>query len=146
MLGMIADQKANIILGAFLIFITVSQGILEKNSTFGTPIWILTGFFTVAALFSLMVIAPRFNNRKQPDKPNNLLFFGCFVGMSQEEYIEHLTDHLQDNTQARQMMMKDIYQLGMVLNKKYKNLRFSYLSLAIGIITSVCTFAILGLM
>ena len=143
MLGMIADQKANIILGAFLIFITVSQGILEKGSTFSTPIWILTSFFTFSALFSLMVIAPRFRNKQTETKPNNLLFFGCFVGMTQEEYIQHLDDHLQDNTQARILIMKDIYQLGQVLNKKYKNLRYSYLSLAIGIVVSVSTFAIL---
>jgi hypothetical protein len=146
MLGMIADRKANIILGAFLIFITLSQGILEKNTTFDTPIWILTAFFTAAALFSLMVIAPRFINKKQADKPNNLLFFGCFVDMSQEEYIEHLSDHLQENTMAREMMMKDIYQIGKVLNKKYKNLRYSYLSLGIGILGSVGAFAVVGLM
>ena len=64
--------------------------------------------------------------------------------MTQEEYIQHLDDHLQDNTQARILIMKDIYQLGQVLNKKYKNLRYSYLSLAIGIVVSVSTFAILS--
>ena len=142
MLGMIADQKANIILGAFLIFITVTQGILEKDSAFSLPVWMLTGFFTVAALFSLMVIAPRFRNKLKEAGPNNLLFFGCFVSMSQDEYIENLSDNLQNNTQARQLMMKDIYQLGQVLNKKYKNLRYSYTSLAIGIIASVSAFAL----
>lgn len=144
-LGMIADQKANIILGAFLIFITVSQGVLEKGSTFSIPIWILTGFFTFSALFSLMVIAPRFRPKRKASRPNNLLFFGCFVDMSQEEYIEHLNDHLQNNEQARLLVMKDIYQLGQVLSKKYKNLRYSYMSLAMGIAVSVSTFGILSL-
>ncbi|HHJ35784.1 MAG TPA: hypothetical protein ENJ87_08450, partial [Gammaproteobacteria bacterium] len=34
MLGMMADQKANIILGAFLIFITVTQSVLEKYNAY----------------------------------------------------------------------------------------------------------------
>lgn len=141
MLGMIADQKANIVLGAFLIFITVTQSLLEKDTSYNMPLWFLSGFFTLAALFSLMVIAPRFRNKATLSDSNNLLFFGSFVNMSQEEYIKHLNDNLQDNQQAHHMMMKDIYQLGQVLNKKYKNLRYSYLSLAIGIISSVLAYA-----
>ncbi len=142
-LGMIADQKANIVLGAFLIFITVTQSMLEKDTAFYIPILILSGFFTASALFALMVIAPRFRNRQAKSGPNNLLFFGCFVNMGQEEYIEHLNDHLQNNAQAHELMMKDIYQLGQVLNKKYINLRYSYTCLALGIISSVIGYAVL---
>ena len=142
MLGMIADQKANIILGAFLIFITVTQRMNSTSANFDTPLWMLTGFFTLSALFALMVIAPRFRN-KLPKSAGNLLFFGTFSQMGQDEYIKQLNDQLQDNEQARELMMTDIYQIGLVLDKKYKNLRFSYAALATGILSSVLTFSVL---
>ena len=144
MLGMIADRKANIVLGAFLIFITVTQKMADNNGL-ELPLWILTGFFTLSALFALLVIAPRFRNATKKPGAGNLLFFGTFANMGQEEYIEQLSNQLQDNEQARQLMMKDIYQIGQVLNKKYKNLRYSYASLALGITSSVLTFAIQNL-
>lgn len=146
MLGMIADQKANIVLGAFLIFITVTQGMLENYNQYNTPIWILSAFFTFAAIFSLLVIAPRFRNLKSDTKlPANLLFFGSFSSMTQDEYIHTLKDNLQNNEQARNLIMKDIYQIGKVLDKKYRNLKLSYISLGIGIVASAISLTLLQL-
>ena len=134
MLGMIADQKANIILGAFLIFITVSQSLLDKQQVIIPPLLILSVFFTLSAIFSLLVIAPRFRNPEPVNgQPHNLLFFGSFSAMQQDEFINTLTRSLQTNEQARQLIMKDIYQIGEVLQKKYLNLRLSYLCLGTGI-------------
>jgi hypothetical protein len=142
---MIADRKANIVLGAFLIFITVTQKMTDNSASLELPLWILTGFFTLSALFSLMVVAPRFRNTAKKTDSENLLFFGTFAGMAKEEYIERLNGQLQNNEQARHLIMNDIYQIGQVLDKKYKNLRYSYASLALGIIGSVLTFAIQNL-
>lgn len=144
MLGMIADQKANIILGAFLIFITVTQSFLEKYNMYDTPFWILSAFFTVSAIFALLVITPRFRSiNPKADRPDNLLFFGSFAAMPQSEYVDSLKDSLQNNEQARTMIMHDIYQIGMVLDKKYSNLRLSYISLGIGIVASAIMFTTL---
>ena len=146
MLGMMADQKANIILGAFLIFITVTQSVLEKYNMYNTPIWTLSAFFTLSAIFALLVIAPRFRSiNPKSARPSNLLFFGSFSILSQDEYIQTMKDNLQNNEQARSLIMKDIYQIGKVLDKKYTNLRFSYISLGLGIITSTMVFATLNL-
>ncbi len=142
MLGMIADQKANIILGSYLIFITVTQGILDKNELFSTPIWMLTIAYTLAAIFSLLVIMPRFRNKKSEsgDKFGNLLFFGGFVELTQDEYVKELSAKLQSNQNAHEMLMQDIYQIGQVLNKKYTNLRLSYGLLAAGVAVSFIAF------
>jgi len=105
MLGMIADQKANIILGAFLIFITVTQSMLEKYSMYNAPIWTLSAFFTLSAIFALLVIAPRFRSiNPKSARPANLLFFGSFSMLSQDEYIQTMTDNLQNNEQARSLI------------------------------------------
>ncbi|HHJ35509.1 MAG TPA: hypothetical protein ENJ87_07070 [Gammaproteobacteria bacterium] len=65
--------------------------------------------------------------------------------MSQEEYIHTLKDSLQDNEQARTLLIKDIYQIGIVLDKKYTNLRLSYITLGMGIVASTIVFATLNL-
>jgi hypothetical protein len=137
MLGMIADQKANIVLGAFFIFITVTQTMLKNHIQYDISIWILSVFFTVSAVFALLVITPRFRNPNPVyGLPSNLLFFGSFATMAQDEYVSALKAALQDNEQARTLIMRDIYQIGKVLDKKYVNLRLSYLSLGAGIIIS----------
>jgi hypothetical protein len=136
MMVMLADQKANITLGAYLIFLTITQSLLNENSQYVLPVWILTGFFTLTAIFSLRVIVPRLRYQSSADKPSNLLFFGSFLRLSKEEYIEQLSENLQNNTSARKLLMNDIYQLGGVLQKKYGNLRYSYLALGAGIVTA----------
>ncbi|MCK4742250.1 MAG: hypothetical protein KAT25_00370 [Sulfuriflexus sp.] len=143
MLGMIADQKANIILGSYLIFITVTQGILDKNELLNIPIWMLTIAYTLAAIFSLLVITPRFRDKKSESgvKYGNLLFFGGFAKLSQDEFITELSSKLQSNQAAHEMLMQDIYQIGQVLNKKYTNLRFSYGILAFGVFVSFVAFS-----
>jgi len=146
MLGMIADQKANIILGAFLIFITVTQSVLENHNQYGTSIWILSAFFTLSAIFALLVIAPRFRSlNPKTARPSNLLFFGSFSVMDQSDYVDALKENLQNNDQARNLIMKDIYQIGMVLDKKYTNLKLSYISLGIGIIASAISLTVIQL-
>jgi hypothetical protein len=146
MLSMIVDQKANIVLGAFFIFITVTQTMLKNHSQYDLSIWILSVFFTLSAIFALLVITPRFRKPKPVSGlPNNLLFFGSFATMAQEEYVNALKGALHDNEQARTLIMRDIYQIGKVLDKKYVNLRLSYLSLGAGIIISAISFSILHL-
>lgn len=146
MLGMMADRKANIMLGAFLIFITVTQKMAQDDLEVNLPIWVLTVFFTLSAVFALLVIAPRFRSHKGTSEQQNLLFFGSFTPMSQDDYIKTLSGQLQNNEQARELLMKDIYQIGQVLYKKYQNLRYCYACLGIGIVLSVLVFAWLQLM
>jgi len=147
-LGQIADQKANIVLGSFLVFITVTQNLMKTNVTLSVPIWVLTIGYTLAAVFALLVISPRFRDKSTPRgaTPANLLFFGSFVSLSQDEYIRQVNDHITTNADGRELLIKDIYQIGQVLQKKYTNLRLSYICLAGGIVSSLIAFIISGLM
>ena len=82
------------------------------------------------------------NLRPVSGPPNNLLFFGSFATMAQQEHVNALKGPLHDNEQARTLIIRDIYQIGKVLDKKYVNLRLSYLSLGAGIIISAISFSI----
>lgn len=143
-LGLIADQKANIVLGSFLVFSTITQGFLKDTGHLATPIWVLTIGYTIAAIFALLVIAPRFRDKKPAagSQPANLLFFGSFSSLTQDEYIRKIQDSMKNNTQAREMILKDIYQIGRVLQKKYRNLRLSYLFLAAGILAAMLSYSV----
>ena len=143
-LTMMADQKANIILGAFLIFITITQTILDKQDSTYIPVLVFSLFFILSAFFALLVIKPRFREKKAlpNSSPGNLLFFGSFLSLSQQEYIDTLNKELQNDTDAREMLMKDIYQIGEVLMRKYNNLRLSYLCLALSIASLLITMTV----
>jgi predicted permease len=143
-LSMIADQKANIVLGSYLVFLTVTQSLMKTNAELSLPIWVLTIGYTIAAVFALLVITPRFRDKsyRKGQVPGNLLFFGSFNNLSQEEYIDMLGKHLQSNEDARRLFMKDIYQIGQVLQKKYQSLRRSYLCLAAGIVAALIALTI----
>lgn len=143
-LGIIADQKANIVLGTFLVFLTVTQSLLKSDAALTVPIWILSVSFSMAAVFALLVITPRFRDKKT-DKhavPKNLLFFGSFHHLGQDEYVDMLYSHLKSDEEAHRLFIKDIYQIGQVLQKKYQNLRRSYVVLAAGIITAIIALSI----
>jgi len=54
----------------------------------------------------------------------------------------HLEGELQNNNQTTTLIMRDIYQIGKVPDKKLVNLGLSYLSLGAGIIVSAISFSI----
>ena len=147
-LGLIADQKANIVLGSFLVFVTVTQSLLKSNDNLSAPIWVFTIGYAIAAIFALLVIAPRFRDKKvsKNTPPANLMFFGSFSRLSQDQYLEQMKGNLKTNADAHAMMMKDIYQIGQVLQKKYRNLRLSYTCLAGGIVAAMIAFSVTSLM
>lgn len=139
-----ADQKANIVLGSYLVFLTVTQSLMKTNAELSMPIWVLTIGYSLAAVFALSVIAPRFRDksRRKGEEPANLLFFGSFHTLDQDEYVDLLDSKMQDDVSARRLFMKDIYQMGQVIQKKYQNLRRSYLCLAAGIIVAMAALLI----
>ena len=69
-------------------------------------------------------------------------FFGSFHHLGQDEYVDMLYSHLKSDEEAHRLFIKDIYQIGQVLQKKYQNLRRSYVVLAAGIITAIIALSI----
>jgi len=67
----------------------------------------------------------------------NPLFFGFFASFTQTAYTEFMMETVNSNEAARELMIIDIYQIGVVLKKKYQLLRYSYMLLAVGALLSV---------
>ncbi len=136
-----ADHKASILMGAtFVIFtITVSQA---RGET-GAPIalLILGGFAFLSAVCAVAAVLPAIRTPK--DVPLNLLFFGSFTQLGEEEFIDRITGRLASDDLIYRTMAEDIYQNGRILQrKKYRMLGWAYRIFLIGLVASASAFVI----
>ncbi len=104
--------------------------------------------FTVTSII-LSVLATRpnvtsgkFTKADVDNKKVNLLFFGNFHKMSLDEFQWAMNEMIGDKDYIYSSMTKDLYFLGLVLQRKYKILRWTYNIFMTGIIVSVIAFGI----
>ena len=72
----------------------------------------------------------------------NLLFFGNFHKMELKNFEEAIATMLKDKDYIYNSLTKDLYYLGVVLERKYRILRWTYTVFMTGIILSVIAFGI----
>ena len=88
------------------------------------------------------VTSGKFTKEDVKNKKVNLLFFGNFHKMTLQEYQWAMTEMLSDKDYIYSSMSKDLYFLGLVLQRKYSILRLTYTIFMTGIIVSVIAFAV----
>jgi predicted metal-dependent HD superfamily phosphohydrolase len=149
----IADTKANILLSVNAIIISlVLANLLTKldnpsNTYLIYPTFILILFSVASMILSVLATRPnvtsgKFTKEDVEQKRVNLLFFGNFHKMKLEEYEWALQELVKDKEYVYSSLTKDLYYLGLVLNKKYKILRITYNIFMLGMIISVLAFGI----
>jgi len=149
----IADTKANILLSVNAIIISLALSNLipkldnpsNAHLIYPTIIFII---FSVASMV-LAVLATRpnvtsgeFTKEDVTNKKVNLLFFGNFHKMKLSDYEWAIQELVKDKDYIYSSLTRDLYFLGLVLNRKYKILRWTYTIFMIGIIVSVIAFGI----
>ena len=152
-LSAIADTKSNILLSVSAIMMSIVLTTLvpklDKPDNYyliyPTAIFLFITVLTI--IFSILATRPKvtsgdFTKEDVADKKVNLLFFGNFYKMTLEEFQEGMFDVMGDYNYLYKSLMKDLYFLGIVLQKKYKLLRFAYTIFMIGIVVSVIAFVI----
>jgi len=149
----IADTKSNILLSVSAIMMSIVLTTLvpkldkPDNAYLIYPTAIFL-FVTVATIiFSILATRPKvtsgnFTKEDVANKKVNLLFFGNFYKMKLEEFQEGMFGLMNDYNYLYESLMKDLYFLGVVLQKKYRLLRIAYTIFMIGIIISVIAFVI----
>jgi len=70
----------------------------------------------------------------------NLMFYGNFHDMEEDEYVESLTTLMYQGDELYKTIAKDTYHLGKVIDRQYKFLRKSFSIFLIGIILAVIAF------
>lgn len=149
----IADTKANILLSVNAIIISlVLSNLVSKldnpsNQYLVWPTVIFAGFTVASIVLSVMATRPnvtsgKFTKEDVANKKVNLLFFGNFHKMKLDEFEWAMREMMQDKDYLYGSLTKDLYFLGLVLNRKYGLLRLTYTVFMIGIVVSVIAFAI----
>lgn len=147
----IADSKANILLSVNAIIISIALSTLipkldsPGNAHLIIPTFVLLLFSVISIIFAIMSTRPKvtsgtFTRKDIEDKKVNLLFFGNFHKMPIDEYLWAVNELMKDRDYLYNSMIRDLYYLGLVLDRKYKLLRITYMIFMIGIICSVFAF------
>ncbi len=147
----IADTKANILLSVNAIIISLALANLipkldaPSNRHLMIPSLVLVLFSVAAIILSIMSTQPNvtggeFTKDQVRKRKVNLLFFGNFFKMSYEKYQEAIDAVISDKDYVYTMLTKDLYLLGVVLKRKYKLLKITYIVFTVGIILSVIAF------
>lgn len=149
----IADTKANILLSVNAIIISVAlSNLLPKldnpsNDYLIFPSLIFMCFTVICIVLSVLATRPnvtkgKFTKEDVADKKVNLLFFGNFHQMKLNDFEWAMEEMMKDKEYLYGSLTKDLYFLGLVLNKKYNLLRITYSVFMIGIVISVLAFGI----
>ena len=149
----IADTKANILLSvnAIILSVVLSNLIpkLDNPSNFYLvyPSIIFILFTTVSMVLAVIATRPnvtsgKFTKEDVKQKKVNLLFFGNFHKMKLNEYEWAIDELIKDKEYVYRSLTKDLYFLGLVLNRKYNILRTTYTIFIIGIVVSIISFVI----
>jgi HD superfamily phosphodiesterase len=152
-LSEIADSKANILLSVNAIIISIALStIIPKLDSPGNvhlivPTFVMVLFSVISIIFAILSTKPKvtsgqFTRKDIEDKKVNLLFFGNFFKMPYEEYQWAVNEMLKDKEYLHNSMTKDLYYLGLVLERKYHLLRITYNIFMVGIIVSVVAFVV----
>lgn len=147
----IADSKANILLSVNAVIISVCLSVLvpkldaPKNSHLILPSFILLLSSVLTIVFAILSTKPNvtkttFTSQDIVNRKVNLLFFGNFQQMLFDDYQNAMRDLIKDRDYIYDSMVKDLYYLGKVLDRKYKLLSITYKIFMAGIIISVLSF------
>jgi hypothetical protein len=133
-LSAMADQKASILMGATFVIFTLSIGQVRGGEA-PLPLLILGAAAFFSAIFAVLAVIPAIKAPR--DAEPNLLFFGSFAQLGEDDYVARLTALLQSDDEVYRTMARDIYQNGCVLaRKKYRLLGYAYRIFLAGLVTS----------
>jgi hypothetical protein len=134
-LSQMADQKASILMGATFVIFTIAIGQSRGGETASLPLLLLGLFAFFSAVLAVLAILPATHSKATP-KPN-LLFFGSFTHLDEDEYVDRVLDLMEADERIYRTMLHDLYQNGAVLQrKKYRLLGAAYRVFLVGLTVS----------
>lgn len=141
-LSAMADTKASILMGATFVIFTITIGQVRDGGA-PLPLLILGGAAFFSAIFAILAVAPKVGGGGGGGDAGNILFFGVFTRMEEEEFVEAVTARLATEDSIYRTMARDIYQNGLVLQKKkYRMLACAYWAFVAGLIASCAAYVV----
>ena len=145
----LADNKANMMISINGIIISIIIASvapkLDANPWLGIPTTLFLLGTLVSIIFAIVAARPRVSSTPITlddlrHSEGNILFFGNFANMQESEFLEGMTEMIGDKTIVYESMIRNIYGLGAVLNKKFALLRIAYTSFMVALVLGVFSF------
>jgi len=148
-LSHLADNKANIMISINGIIISILLASISPKIDANPWLLLPTAFLLLGCLgsmvYAILAARPRVSSHVvslddvKSDR-SNILFFGNFVSLEEEDFVEGMKDLLTNTDRLYVNMIRDIYSLGGVLSKKFRLLRASYNIFMVGLVVGVMLF------
>ena len=147
----IADNKANMITAIcaaliFLIIALFSSGVSLHGSPvferleFVLPLGILLAFCCISAVCAILALKPKIIRTKNESR--SALFFSNYYRKSLAEYKTDMHKIMSSREAIYDHMLTDMYYNGLVLERKYELLGFSYTIFLLALVCSVSSYVI----
>jgi hypothetical protein len=141
-----SDNKANILISVNAIIISIILTVMlrrlevEPHLTLPTSLFLLTSLTTI--ILAILSTRPKVSTGlfKRDDilaRKVNLMYFGNFHKSTAEDYEWGMREMMTDPEYLYSSMIKDVYQLGGVLAKKFRLVNIAYTIFMFGLIISI---------
>lgn len=145
----LADNKANMMISINSIIISIILAAvapkLDANPWLLLPTLVLLIGNLVSIIYAIQAARPRIfhqviNLQDLHHSKGNLLFFGNFADLKEDDFARAMGELMEDKPLLYDTMIRNIYGLGSVLNRKFNLLQIAYTSFMVALILGVCSF------
>jgi hypothetical protein len=145
----LADNKANMMISINGIIISIIIAAvapkLDSNPWLLIPATIFLCGTLVSIVYAILAARPRVSTTEisledLESSEGNILFFGDFANLSQDEFTKGMLALMDDKTVVYETMIRNLYGLGSVLRKKFALLKGAYTAFMVALILGVTSF------
>lgn len=149
----IADNKANIIISINALVISSMVALIGYGSISNQldmqsfwmliPIILFVMMSLISTVLAVQAARPKIVGKsKDPHSVRSLIFFGSVSTFGKDEYVEGIKEAMKARDQIMDQMSSSLYYQSLVLNQKYRLLRYAYLVFMTGLTTGVLAFLV----
>lgn len=145
----LADNKANMMMSIngiiiSIIFAAVAPK-LDSNPWLLLPTTVFLIGNLISIVYAILAARPRVSSvpitlQDLQNSKGNILFFGDFANLPEDQYVEGIFDLIEDRSVLYEAMVRNLYGLGSVLRKKFALLQVAYTVFMIALILGVASF------
>ncbi|MDO5968205.1 DUF5706 domain-containing protein [Flavivirga aquimarina] len=141
-LNTMIDTKSNILISINALILSLILGtVMSQFSSDPHLIYpVVMILFTNLASITFAIFATRPELVHGKSEAKNLMFYGNFQDMEEDEYVKNITNLMNEGDELYKTIAKDTYYLGKTIDRKFKLLRKSFNIFLVGIILSVIAF------
>lgn len=124
-LSAMADQKAGFLIGGSVVLLGLVLGQISDGGSVALLAAGTTAILTLA--LSIVAVIPRFYRAATEHERPNLMFFGVFAQLEEDEFIDQVLELTATPGGVRRAFLRDIHQMGKGLNAtKFRYLAYAF--------------------